>query len=128
MRLLVCGSRDWTNKEIIKKEILELQKNNNIEVVIHGACRGADLISGIVASELQIPIEEYPADWKSDGRSAGPKRNQKMLDEGKPDFVLAFHDDIDESKGTKDMILRVKKAGVTFKVIREIWKGTALET
>lgn len=127
MRLLVCGSRDWTNKEIIKKEILELQKNNRIEVIIHGGCRGADLLSGVVAYELQIPIEEYPADWKGDGKAAGPKRNQRMLDEGKPDFVLAFHDDINESKGTKDMVLRAKKAGVTFKVVKEIWKGNALE-
>lgn len=32
-----------------------------------------------------------------------------MLDEGKPDFVVAFHNDITNSKGTLDMITRAKK-------------------
>jgi len=32
-----------------------------------------------------------------------------MLDEGQPDLVVYFHDDIENSKGTKDMITRAKK-------------------
>jgi hypothetical protein len=35
-----------------------------------------------------------------------------MLDEGKPDLVLAFHENIDESKGTRDMVHRARGAGV----------------
>lgn len=123
MRLLICGSRDWTNKQLIKKELIELLETTKIEVIIHGGCRGADLLAGEVAKELNIPVEEYLADWKKHGKSAGPKRNQQMLDEGKPTFVLAFHDDIDESKGTKDMVLRAKKAGIKFKVVRDIVTG-----
>jgi hypothetical protein len=127
MRLLICGSRDWTNKEIIKKELLQLLQFFVIEVIIHGGCRGADILAGQVAKELNIPVQEYLADWNTHGKSAGPKRNQKMLDVGKPTFVFAFHDDIDESKGTKDMITRTIKANIPFKVIREIYKGDSLE-
>ena len=127
MRLLICGSRDWTNKEIIKKELLQLLQSHVIEVIIHGGCRGADILAGQAAKELNIPVQEYLADWNTHGKSAGPKRNQKMLDEGKPTFVFAFHDDIDESKGTKDMITRTMKANIPFKVIREIYKGDSLE-
>ncbi len=123
MRLLICGSRDWTNKELIKKEILEILQSQPIEVVIHGGCRGADWMAGKVAKELNIPVEEYLADWQTHGKSAGPKRNQKMLDDGKPTFVVAFHDDIDESKGTKDMVTRAKKANVPFKVVKDIVEG-----
>ena len=99
-------------------------QDNQIEVIIHGGCRGADLLAADVAKELSIPTEEYPADWNTHGRSAGPKRNQQMLDKGKPTFVLAFHDDIDESKGTKDMVLRAKKAHLPFKVVRDIICGS----
>ena len=35
-----------------------------------------------------------------------------MLDEGKPDTVVYFHDNIERSKGTKDMVSRAKKAGL----------------
>jgi len=39
-----------------------------------------------------------------------------MLDEGKPTYVLAFHDNLAESKGTKDMVTRAKKAGIPVEV------------
>ena len=45
-------------------------------------------------------------------RAAGPIRNQRMLVEGKPDLVIAFHDDLESSRGTKDMIKRSLKAGI----------------
>lgn len=118
IRLLICGSRDWNNKELIKSEISKLLKEHEIEAIIHGGCRGADLQAGEVAREFTIPVKEYPADWNKHGKAAGPKRNQKMLDDGKPNFVLAFHENIDESKGTKDMISRTKNANIKFKIIK----------
>ena len=41
-------------------------------------------------------------------RLAPPLRNQRMLDEGKPDLVVAFPG----GGGTKDMVRRAVKAGV----------------
>ena len=41
-------------------------------------------------------------------KKAGPLRNQRMLDEGKPDLVVAFPG----GGGTKDMVRRSVKAGV----------------
>jgi hypothetical protein len=35
-----------------------------------------------------------------------------MLDEGKPDLVIAFHDDLSRSKGTVDMLAKAERAGV----------------
>jgi hypothetical protein len=40
---------------------------------------------------------------------AGPLRNQRMLDEGKPDLVVAFPG----GGGTKDLVRRAVKAGVS---------------
>jgi UDP-N-acetylmuramoylalanine-D-glutamate ligase len=53
-------------------------------------------------------LEVYPADWKLHGKSAGHIRNQQMLDESKPDIVIAFPG----GRGTANMIKRAKKAGV----------------
>lgn len=55
-----------------------------------------------------MPIESYPADWKRDGRGAGPIRNQRMIDEGKPHIVIAFPG----GKGTADMVMRAEMAGI----------------
>jgi len=107
-RVLVCGDRDWKARSLIHRYLAYMK----IDVVIEGECRGADRLGKYVAKELGIIVLPFPAKWAEYGRAAGPKRNQQMLDEGKPTLVLAFHDDIHSSKGTKDMIKRANKAGI----------------
>lgn len=115
MRLLVCGDRNWTNRALVYEQVRSFAPS----LVIHGAARGADTIGGDVAKLLNVPVQVYPAQWATHGRAAGPIRNQQMLDEGKPDYVLAFHNDIFNSKGTKDMLNRAKKAGVPCTLVTE---------
>jgi hypothetical protein len=35
-----------------------------------------------------------------------------MLTKGKPDLVIAFHANLEESKGTKNMVSQAEKAGI----------------
>jgi hypothetical protein len=115
MVVLVCGSREWRNFEVIRQRLVALSPSK----VLHGACRGADKLSGDAAEELGLAVEVFPADWKAFGKGAGPKRNQRMLDEGKPDLVLAFHSDLESSRGTSDMVRRARKAGVRVEVVSD---------
>lgn len=115
VRVLVCGSRDWTDTTAIEKELRLLPAGS---VVIHGDCRGADRIAGQVALNLGLEVQAFPADWETHGRAAGPLRNARMLVEGRPDTVLAFHEALEASRGTKDMVRQARKAGVTVKVTR----------
>lgn len=112
MRVLVCGDRAWTAREMIR-EVLEQARPT---LVIHGGARGADTLAGEVAEEMDLPVKVFPADWKRYGKAAGVLRNQQMLDEGQPDLVLAFHTDLTCSKGTLDMVRRAKAAGIRFEV------------
>lgn len=75
-------------------------------------------MAGQACRELKISFVPFPAHWDIHGRAAGPIRNQQMLDEGLPDMVIAFHDDIASSKGTKDMISRAEKNSVPYQVVR----------
>ena len=109
--ILVCGSRDWNDKEAIRRALSGLD-NDKDTLIIHGDCEGADKLAGVVAKNLGLKVEAYPADWDKHGSAAGPIRNQQMLDEGKPDRVYAFHDDWKNSKGTKDMIMKATQAEV----------------
>ena len=65
---------------------------------------------------MNIPVLSYPAEWNKFGRAAGPMRNKRMLIDGKPDMVFAFHDDIENSKGTANMIKITREAGILFAV------------
>lgn len=114
MRLLITGDREWASRRRIKTKLIEIGCPGNIEVLIHGAARGADTIASEVAIELGLPesrIQAFPAKWGKLGRIAGPIRNRRMLLEG-PTQVLAFHDHIAKSKGTVDMVKISRKAGV----------------
>ena len=42
-----------------------------------------------------------------------------MLDEGKPTKVVAFHNDINSLKGTKDMINKTKENNIPYEIISE---------
>ena len=116
MRLLVCGDRNWNDYGLIKQHINQLL---NVEVIIEGDARGADKLAGEVATELKIELLKIPAKWGLYKRAAGPIRNIEMLNSGKPDFVLAFHDDIEKSKGTKHMISIALKASIPVYVITQ---------
>lgn len=111
-RLLICGDRNWIDKEQIRKCIETI----NPDVIIEGEARGADRMAREVALEMNYVLGEdllsFPADWDKHHKAAGVIRNQQMIDEGKPNIVYAFHNNIHESKGTKDMIKRSLKAKI----------------
>ncbi len=115
VRVLITGSRDWWDYDFIFTAIRALHTRTPISLVIEGEARGADRIGRTVAQELGIPVATYPAKWDDHGiykPNAGLLRNQQMLDDGKPDLVLAFHDDLAHSRGTADMVRRARIAGV----------------
>lgn len=63
---------------------------------------------------MQVMV--FPAEWNRLGRTAGPVRNTQMLKEGKPDCALAFHPNLALSKGTKNMVNQLIKAGIPYLV------------
>jgi len=108
LKVLVCGGRDFNDAMTLGSWLGGIHKKQGIGLLIHGGARGADFMAGKFAEWAGIPVKEYHADWQKHGRAAGPIRNQQMLDEGKPDLVVAF----DGGRGTADMIARAEKAGV----------------
>ena len=117
MKILICGDRNWTNYEYMKREFESLKTEFGEFIVIQGWARGADQMAEGLAREFEFKSIGFPARWDLYGRAAGPKRKQQMLDEGKPDLVIRFHPYIENSKGTKDMIRRADQAGIPTRVI-----------
>lgn len=114
MKLLITGSREWTDRKAIRDVLARFPAGT---VLIHGACRGADKIAAGVGNQLGFDVRPYPADWERFGNAAGPIRNQEMIDKecldgDEIDICIAFHDDLENSKGTKDMIEKADNAGI----------------
>ena len=76
MRVLICGSRNWSDYEAILTRIEELPSD---AVIVHGGAPGADSIAGFAGVLRGHKVEEHRADWRTHGKAAGPIRNQQMI-------------------------------------------------
>lgn len=119
MKILITGSRTWTDKVTVAQAIREawLVAGRPYGVtVIHGGARGADYIAGVYAKRLGFTVEVHEADWENFGRSAGHIRNQEMVSKG-ADICLAFIKD--ESRGATMCAKLAEKAGIPTIIFRE---------
>lgn len=121
MRILVCGGRDYAAKDTDEITFMygELYKYTDGVwkddlVIIQGGARGADARAKEFAYNHGIHSVEYKADWDKHGKKAGYLRNKHMLEDGRPDLVVAFPG----GKGTENMVALATKAGVKTVVYR----------
>lgn len=108
MRVLVCGGRNFTDKEYLFETLNALAKTIQIDCIIEGNASGADRLAGYWARKNYIDNIKFKAEWDKYGNAAGPIRNKQMLTEGKPDIVIAFYG----GKGTANMVQQARSAGL----------------
>jgi len=108
IRLLVCGGRDYYDYAAVERALDRVHAEIGISLLIHGAARGADTLAEYWAKSRGVETLPFPALWRAYGYGAGPIRNQKMLDEGRPDKAVAFPG----GPGTADMIYKARRAGI----------------
>lgn len=106
MRTIIAGTRDIVDYDVLKRVVDEVPWT--ITRVLNGGARGVDLLGVIWATENNIPVDNYPANWKAYGRSAGPMRNAQMAMNA--DCLIAIWDG--KSAGTKNMIEIARRAGL----------------
>ncbi len=109
-RVLICGDRNWKDRGAIFDCVSALPESVPI---IEGEARGADRIAGQAGRFFGHTVFEFPADWNQYGKAAGPIRNRQMMKEGKPTLVVFFHNNLRQSKGTKDMVEVAVKNGIS---------------
>lgn len=116
MRVIVCGGRDFNNKRAVQERLDAIYSLTPLDAltIIQGGATGADKLAREWCQETFVPFDNYPADWAKFGNRAGPIRNQRMLDDGKPDLVVAFKG----GKGTADMVRRAKLSGIEVEEVK----------
>ena len=108
MKVLVCGGRNYADRDHLNAELDRLHAERGFTQVIAGGARGADTLAEEWAKARGLPCDVYRADWKGLGRKAGPIRNERMLHEGRPALVVAF----EGGRGTAHMCRIAREAGV----------------
>lgn len=78
MKIIIFGSRDITDYELLKRIMIESNAINKVTEIVSGGARGADRLGERWAEEHKIPIKRFIPDWKTLGRKAGILRNEDM--------------------------------------------------
>ena len=112
IRIAVTGGRNFNNTDLVKSAF-QFSPDDSITIV-HGGCRGADLLCKQIAENLGLKTEEWPADWKSYGKAAGPIRNLQMLKSG-IDILYVFPG----GRGTQNCYNQALKLGIPIKDFRK---------
>ena len=112
MKILVTGSRYYSDRIQMDKVLDEIGPF----AIVHGAAKGADSLASEWAQAHQVEELPYPAQWSKYGRSAGPIRNEQMLNsETNIELVVAFP--LKTSIGTWHMVNLAKARNIPTRII-----------
>lgn len=110
MKVLVCGGREFTDKNWLYEVLDRYKELYEITHIIHGGARGADELSGYYARERGIQEVLCPANWDRHGKAAGILRNLSMAELlSECDIVIAFPG----GRGTEHMVKTALNKGLT---------------
>ena len=117
-RILVTGSRDWTDRLTIRNALAQAFRDlgeDEFTVLVQGECHlgGADQIAAEVWRCWGFPVEGHPAGIGPDGHVLGPERNAHMVSLG-ADLCLAFP--LPSSRGTRNCMWLAREAGIEVRV------------
>lgn len=123
MKVVVTGGRDYADQQRVDEILDTIHRETRIEMLGHGDASGADSLADDWAKRRGVAVDPHPADWDDidtppvlirvrNGKPynvlAGFRRNIDMLDEIRPDLVVAFFG----SRGTAHCRMEAFKRGI----------------
>jgi hypothetical protein len=118
----------WLEQKPIEAALRSFPKGT---ILVQGGARGADSIAGFVGELLGFEVREYAVDHTLDGPwpAAGVLRNIRMLRAEHPssdgtyiEVGIAFKMQEELSRGTADMVRRLREAQPAIDVREELWR------
>lgn len=140
IRILVTGSRMWSDVPLLTNSLDTAATGHDHVILIHGRCDprniegdripwdeavadpslgpvlGADWHAHWHAVARGWTVEAYAANWFLHGNSAGPIRNQRMVDL-RPAADICIGAPLGASPGSRDCMARARKSGI---LVRDI--------
>ena len=113
MKVIIAGSRDIEDFDLVVQAVED--SGFEITEVVSGKARGIDSLGEKWALENDIPVKEFPAAWRVDGRynpNAGPERNIQMARYADALIAITYG-----SSGTSHMIKVAKMQGLQVHIL-----------
>ncbi|SEB81322.1 Protein of unknown function [Rhizobiales bacterium GAS188] len=90
MRVIVCGSGHADYSHLVAFELTQLHERQPIRVLAHGGGQGVCAAAEEWARLNSVSVVRYPPNWVRLGKKAEAMRNEFMLEDSRPDMVIAF--------------------------------------
>jgi len=108
MRVLVCAGRYFADAYIIRKVLDNFHKQQPVQVLIHGGNQFLGSAFEDWARDVDAHVVRYPANWHLHGKLAERRRNQFMLQDSRPDVLIAFPG----GEETTQLVIMANQAGI----------------
>ena len=105
MRLIIAGGRHLDDVALIRAALARAHAIRPITVLIHGGSGALGITAEDWAREMRLHVVRYPANWRELGKRAEAMRNAFMLEDSRPDMVLALPGGND----TADLVANAKR-------------------
>lgn len=122
-RILVCGGRNYADAGLVDRILRDEAERHFGEILIicgydpdNPKFQGADELAFKWARSRGVPCFPFPAPWSKHGRAAGPIRNRRMRDCGRPTKGIAFPG----SAGTANMVSLLREWEIPVEAVEEL--------
>jgi hypothetical protein len=106
-RLLITGSRTWTDEPTITRELMA--RFSAQKLLVSGNAVGADEMCEQAWEAMGGQVERHRPDWKRYGRHAGTRRDEDMVKLGADECVAFIQE---SSRGATYTAELARKAGI----------------
>ncbi|WP_071799452.1 DUF2493 domain-containing protein [Natronohydrobacter thiooxidans] len=90
MRLILAGGRHLDDVALIRRALARAHALRPVTVLIHGGNGALGITAEDWAREMRLHVLRYPANWREFGKRAEAIRNAFMLEDSRPDMLLAL--------------------------------------
>ena len=108
MRLLIAGGRHLDDVTLIRRALSRAYALRPVTVLIHGGNGALGITAEDWAREMRLHVVRYPANWRELGKRAEAIRNAFMLEDSRPDMLLALPGGND----TADLVANAMRLGL----------------
>ena len=113
MRILVYGSRSYSNSANFTTKISAVHVATPAEIMVDGGCRPTDVLARQWAVKNGVPTISLNSYLSGSFGAAGAAHNSAMLRLGNPGTVVIFGDPTQDGE-VADMIQRCKDLKLTY--------------
>lgn len=106
MKVIIAGSRHMPEEAYPLIGQAVVASGFSPDEVVCGMAAGADLLGRRWAKTHNIPVKEFPAQWRIYGHAAGPIRNKQMMNYADALIVFIYNG----SRGSANMLMQMRNA------------------